>query len=56
MKDSTNDGFYFKNDNEAVVRINGNNIDYKLGTSDVKLGKLAEVIDAVKNNHNYVIF
>ena len=56
MKDSTNDGFYFKNDNEAVVRINGNNIDYKLGTSDAKLGKLAEVIDTIKDKHEYMIF
>ena len=56
MKDSTNDGFYFKNDNEAVVRINGNNVDYKLGTSDVKLGKLAEVIDTIKEKHSYMVF
>ena len=56
MKDSTNDGFYYKNDTEAVVRINGDNIDYKLGTSDAKLGKLAEVIDTIKGKHNYMIF
>ena len=56
MKDSTNDGFYYKNDTEAVVRINGNNIDYKLGTSDPKLGKLAEVIDTIKEKHQYMVF
>lgn len=56
MKDSTNDGFYYKNDCEAVVRINGNNIDYKLGTSDPKLGKLAEVIDTIKEKHQYMVF
>ena len=56
MKDSTNDGFYYKNDTEAVVRINGDNIDYKLGTSDAKLGKLAEVIDTIKEKHFYMAF
>ena len=56
MKDSTNDGFYYKNDSEAVVRINGNNIDYKLGTNDAKLGKLAEVIDTIKEKHQYMVF
>ena len=56
MNDSTNDGFYFKNDGEAKVRINGNLIDYKLGTSDAKLGKLAEVIDTIKAKHSYMVF
>ena len=56
MNDSTNDGFYYKNDNEAVVRINGDNIDYKLGTSNAKLGKLTEIIDTIIYNHNYMIF
>ena len=56
MKDSTNDGFYYKNDTEAVVRINGDNIYYKLGTSDAKLGKLAEVIDTIKEKHFYMVF
>ena len=56
MKDSTNDGFYYKNDTEAVVRINGDNIDYKLGTSDDKLKKLAEVIDTIKEKHFYMVF
>ena len=56
MNDSTNDGFYYKNDKEAVVRINGNNIDYKLCTSDDKLKKLAEVIDTVAEKHKYMVF
>ena len=56
MNDSTNDGFYYKNDKEAVVRINGNNIDYKLGTSDDKLKKFAEVIDTVAEKHKYMVF
>ena len=56
MKDSTNDGFYFKDDNTAVVRIGGNTSDYKLGTSDEKLGKLAEVIDTIKEKHSYIVF
>ena len=56
MNDSTNDGFYYKNENEAVVRINENYINYKLGTSDDKLGKLAEVIDIIFDRTKYMIF
>ncbi len=56
MKDSTNDGFYYKDDKTAVVRINCANSEYKLGTSDAKLGKLAEVIDTVFEQHQYMIF
>ena len=56
MNDSTNDGFYYKNDSEAVVRINENYINYKLGISDDKLGKLAEVIDTINAKHRYMIF
>ena len=56
MKDSTNDGFYFKDDNTAVVRINDAKSEYKLHTSDAKLGKLAEVIDTIKEKHSYMIF
>ena len=56
MKDSTNDGFYYKDDKTAVVRINGSDSEYKLNTADSKLGKLAEVIDTIKEKHNYFIF
>ncbi|MBR1455450.1 MAG: putative selenate reductase subunit YgfK [Lachnospiraceae bacterium] len=56
MNDSTNDGFYYKNENEAVVRIKENYINYKLGTSDDKLGKLAEVIDIIFDRTKYMIF
>ena len=56
MKDSTNDGFYYKDDKTAVVRLNGANLEYKLGTTDAKLGKLAEVIDTVKEKHYYMVF
>ena len=56
MKNSTNDGFYYKDDNTAVVRINGNESEYKLKSNDVKLGKLAEVIDIVNEKHKYMVF
>ena len=56
MTDSTNDGFYYKDDSTSVVRINGNTFQYKLGTNDEKLGKLAEVIDTIKEKHNYMVF
>ena len=56
MKDSTNDGFYFKNETEAVVRINGSESEYKLNTIDSKLGKLAEVIGTIKEKHGYMVF
>ena len=56
MNDSTNDGFYYANDNEAKVRINGNVSSYKLNTTDEKLGKLAEVIDKIKKDHSYMVF
>ena len=56
MKDSTNDGFYYKDDKTAVVRINGAESEYKLNTADSKLGKLAEVIDVINKEHNYMIF
>ncbi|MBO6119898.1 MAG: FAD-dependent oxidoreductase [Lachnospiraceae bacterium] len=56
MNDSTNSGFYFKNDSEVIVRINGDKITYKLGTSDERLGKLAEVIDTISEKHKYMVF
>ena len=56
MKNSTNDGFYYKDDNTAVVRINGNESEYKLKSNDAKLGKLAEVIDIVNDKHKYMVF
>ena len=56
MKDSTNDGFYYKDDKTAVVRINGTESEYKLNTADSKLGKLAEVINTIKVEHNYMVF
>lgn len=56
MKDSTNDGFYYKDGSTAVVRVNGAESEYKLGTSDAKLGKLAEVIDTVLEKHKYMVF
>ena len=56
MKDSENNGFYYKDDNTAVVRIDGNMSEYKLHTSDAKLGKLAEVIDIINEKHKYMVF
>ena len=56
MKDSTNDGFYYKDDKTAVVRVNGAESEYKLNTADSKLGKLAEVIDTIKEKHSYFVF
>ena len=56
MKNSTNDGFYYKDDNTAVVRINGSESEYKLKSNDAKLGKLAEVIDIVNEKHKYMVF
>ena len=56
MKDSTNDGFYYKDDKIAVVRINGSESEYKLNTTDSKLGKLDEVIDTIKEKHLYMVF
>lgn len=56
MNDSTNDGFYYKDAATSVVRIDGNTFQYKLGTNDEKLGKLAEVIDILKEKHGYMIF
>ena len=56
MNDSTNDGFYYKDDKTAVVRIQNSKTEYKLGTADAKLGKLAEVIDTIKEKHNYMVF
>ena len=56
MQDSENDGFYYKDDTTAVVRISGNKSEYKLHTSDEKLKKLAEVIDTIKEKHGYMVF
>ena len=56
MKNSTNDGFYYKDNNTAVVRINGTESEYKLKSNDAKLGKLAEVIDLVNEKHKYMVF
>ena len=56
MNDSTNDGFYYEDDKTAVVRIQNSKTEYKLGTADAKLGKLAEVIDTIKEKHNYMVF
>lgn len=56
MNDSTNDGFYYKDADTSVIRIDGNKSEHKLGTNDVKFGKLAEVIDTLKEKHGYMIF
>ena len=56
MKDSTNDGFYYKDDKTAVVRVNGVESEYKLKSNDAKLGKLAEVIDTICDKHKYMMF
>ena len=56
MDDSTNNGFYYKNENHAHVRIFGNEFDYELGTKDDRLGALAEVIDIVKEKYSYYIY
>ena len=56
MNDSTNDGFYYKDDKTAVVSIQNSKSEYKLNTKDEKLDKLAEVIDTIKEKHNYMVF
>ena len=56
MNNSTNNGFYYKDDKTAVVRIFGNVFDYTLGTKNEKIGDLAEVIDKIKNEYSYFIF
>ena len=56
MNDSENSGFYFKDDNTAVVRIDGTKSEYKLNTNDEKLGKLSEVINEISKNHRYMVF
>lgn len=56
MNDSTNDGFYYKDDKTAVVRVQNSKSEYKLNTKDEKLDKLAEVIDTIKEKHNYMVF
>ena len=56
MNDSENSGFYFKDVNTAVVRIDGTKSEYKLNTNDEKLGKLSEVINEISKNHRYMVF
>ena len=56
MKDSTNNGFYYKNDEIAHVRLFNNEFDYELGSKDDRLGALAEVIDIVMQKYNYFVY
>ena len=55
MEDSTNDGFAFvDNDGNAIVRVGGEKMNYKVGDKNTKLFyRLAEIVDTVYNDYSY---
>jgi len=57
MEDSTNDGFAFvDNDGNAIVRIGGEKMNYKVGDKNTKLFyRLAELVDTVYNDYSYLL-
>ena len=57
MEDSTNDGFAFvDNDGNAIVRIGGEKMNYKVGDKNTKLFyRLAEIVDTVYNDYSYLL-
>lgn len=56
MENSTNNGFYFLDENTAHVRLLGEEFDYKLNQQNDKLGDLAEIINKIYNEYSYLIF
>lgn len=56
MKESTNDGFYYKDDKTAHVRLAGNEFDYQLNSGASNIGALSEVIDKIKSDRSYMIY
>lgn len=57
MEDSTNDGFAFvDNDGNAIVRVGGEKMNYKVGDKNSKLFyRLAELVDTVYNDYSYLL-
>ena len=57
MEDSKNDGFAFvDNDGNAIVRIGGEKMNYKVGDKNTKLFyRLAEIVDTVYNDYSYLL-
>ena len=57
MEDSTNDGFAFvDNDGNAIVRVGGEKMNYKVGDKNTKLFyRLAEIVDTVYNDYSYLL-
>ena len=57
MEDSTNDGFAFvDNDGNAIVRIGGEKMNYKVGDKNTKLFyRLAEIVDTIYNDYSYLL-
>ena len=57
MEDSTNDGFAFvDNDGNAIVRVGGEKMNYKVGDKNTKLFyRLAELVDTVYNDYSYLL-
>lgn len=57
MHDSKNDGFVFTSaDGDAIVRLEGKEISYKVGSRDTEVFfRLAEIVDAVYKDYNYLM-
>lgn len=57
MEDSTNDGFAFvDNEGNAIVRVGGEKMNYKVGDKNTKLFyRLAEIVDTVYNDYSYLL-
>ena len=57
MEDSKNDGFAFvDNDGNAIVRVGGEKMNYKVGDKNTKLFyRLAEIVDTVYNDYSYLL-
>ena len=57
MEDSKNDGFAFvDNDGNAIVRVGGEKMNYKVGDKNTKLFyRLAELVDTVYNDYSYLL-
>ncbi len=54
MNDSTNDGFAFISDCEAVVRVKGAKCNYKVGGNNID-AELADIIDTVYRDYKYLM-
>ena len=57
MEDSKNDGFAFVDNNgNAIVRVGGEKMNYKVGDKNSKLFyRLAEIVDTVYNDYSYLL-